>query len=225
MLSAAVVLSPVALMGQMMDAAMMQTGSQPGALPGAQVGPASTSMNHAGANPIAANQSDSGAGMGEQARVMKDKMFVRKASEGGMAEVQIGQLAVQKASNNDIKQFAQKMVDDHTALNESMKPIADNLGVSTPRKLNKMDQAEYDRLNALSGDEFDKAYLTAMVQDHRKDLHEFRQEEADATDPQLKEAVTKGEGLIQEHLKMVNGLAKANGVDVPRGPRAVPSGE
>jgi putative membrane protein len=108
-------------------------------------------------------------------------------------------------------------------LNDSMKPIADNMGVALPKKMNKKDQDEYDKLNALSGADFDKAYLTAMVMDHRKDMHEFRMEEMQASDPALKDAVIKGETVIGEHMRMVNGLAKANGVDVPRGQRP-PSG-
>ena len=86
---------------------------------------------------------------------MQDKMFLQKASEGGMAEVQLGQLAAQKGNSAEVKQFGQKMVEDHTRLNEQMKPIADTLGVNAPKHLNKVDQAEYDKLSSLSGDAFD----------------------------------------------------------------------
>ena len=112
-----------------------------------------------------------------------DKMFVRKAAEGGLMEVQLGQLAAQKATNPDVKSFGQKMVDDHTALNNSMKPIADKMGVPVPSALNKKDQATYDMIAAKSGDDFDKAYIRDMVKDHHKDLHEFTAEEKKASDP------------------------------------------
>ena len=88
-----------------------------------------------------------------------DKMFLHKASEGGYAEVQLGQLAAQKASSDDVKKFGQKMVDDHTALNDQMKPFAEAAGLQPPTKLSSKDQAEYDKLNGLSGDAFDKEYL------------------------------------------------------------------
>src|ERR1700691_3689939 len=77
---------------------------------------------------------------------MQDKMFLHKASEGGMAEVQLGQLAAQKSSSAEVKQCGQQMVEDHTRLNEQMKPIADTLGVDAPKHLNKVDQGEYDKL-------------------------------------------------------------------------------
>jgi len=148
----------------------------------------------------------------------KDKMFVRKASEGGLAEVQFGQLAVQKAQNPDVKAFAQKMVDDHSMLNDKMKPVAEQLGVTPAAHLSKKDQAEYDKLNGLSGADFDREYVSDMVADHHKDLREFRQESAAAADPQLKETVTSGEKVIAEHNRMADHLAQQIGVPVPGRP-------
>src|SRR5271168_1180712 len=62
-----------------------------------------------------------------------DRVFVRKAMQGSMAEVQLGQLTLQKSNNDQVKQFAQRMIDDHTKLNQQMKPVAQQLGVSEPR--------------------------------------------------------------------------------------------
>jgi putative membrane protein len=155
-------------------------------------------------------------------QVQKDKMFVHKAAEGGLDEVQLGQLATQKSNNPDVKAFGQKMVDDHTMLNNNMKPIADKLGVMGPDHLNKKDQATYDQLSALSGDAFDKAYVTDMVEDHRKDLREFKHESMTAADPQLKDATTSGSEVIAGHLKMADHLAKELGVTVPKGHMAPP---
>ena len=99
-----------------------------------------------------------------------DKMFLKKASMGGYAEVQLGQLAAQKGNSDEVKKFGQKMVDDHTALNDQMKPFAEAAGLQPPTKLSPKDQAEYDKLNGLSGDDFDKEYLAYMVKDHHIDL-------------------------------------------------------
>lgn len=146
------------------------------------------------------------------AKGSSDKMFLHKASIGGYAEVQLGQLAAQKGSSDEVKQFGQKMVDDHTALNEQLKPFADSMGVPAPTKLDERNQAEYDKLNGLSGEEFDKEYLSYMVKDHHKDTREFRKEQATASDPALKDAVTKGAGVIHEHTVMVDRLAKDKGI-------------
>jgi putative membrane protein len=152
---------------------------------------------------------------------MKDKEFLHKATEGGVAEVELAKLALQKSSNDGIKAFAQKMIDDHTSLDDAMKPIADSLGVMPAKKMNKMDQAEYDKLNALAGADFDKEYIACMVKDHRQDLREFRQEAATAEDPALKDASLNGARVIHRHLGMIQKLAAENGVPVP--PHAPPA--
>src|SRR6202044_987646 len=121
---------------------------------------------------------DSGPNAGDVGQVMQDKMFLRTAAEGGIAEVKISQLALQKAGSDEVKAFAQKMVDDHTQMINDMARLADSMGVMLPKTMNKDDQAEYDKLKGLSGNDFDIEYLTYMVKDHHKDLHEFRVEAA-----------------------------------------------
>jgi putative membrane protein len=146
---------------------------------------------------------------------MADKMFLRKAAEGGIAEVKLGQLAVQKGSSDEVKAFGQKMVDDHTKLNSEMAQVADTMGVMLPKTMNKEDQTEYEKLKGLSGNDFDTEYLTFMVKDHHQDLHEFRVEAASRTDPALHDAVVKAEGVIHDHTVMVDKLARAKGIPVP----------
>jgi putative membrane protein len=155
-----------------------------------------------------------GAG-GAAAAGSPDAMFLHKAAEGGLLEIQLGQLAAQKSTNSGVQAFGQKMVQDHTALNDDMKPIAQSMGVTPPDHLDRRDQAKYDKLAALSGQEFDKAYIKSMVMDHRMDLHEFRHEESTTTNPQLKQAVAHGEQVITEHLHLATQLAQQNGVEVP----------
>ncbi|HXC96408.1 MAG TPA: DUF4142 domain-containing protein [Edaphobacter sp.] len=158
---------------------------------------------------------DSAPNAGDVGQLMQDKMFLRKAAEGGIAEVKLGQLAAQKANSDEVKTFAQKMVDDHTKMNNEIAQVADAMGVMLPKSMNKDDQAEYDKLNALSGDAFDTEYLTFMVKDHHKDLHEFRIEAASRTDPTLHDEVVRAASVIHEHTVMVDKLARAKGVPVP----------
>jgi putative membrane protein len=201
LLGTATVLSPVALFAQSDPMAPPASSTTPN-LPG-QAHPSTTSIQES-------------TGMSSDAsEVMKDKMFLRKAAAGGMAEVQLGQLATQKAGAQDVKDFGQKMVTDHTALNNEMGPIADSMGVTLPKKLNKEDQAEYDKLNALSGDDFDKEYVAFMVKDHHQDLREFRTEAASTSDPTLKAAVDKGSKVIYEHMTMIDKMAREKGIATP----------
>jgi putative membrane protein len=168
---------------------------------------------------------DSGPNSGDVGQAMQDKMFLRKAAEGGLAEVKLGQLAAQKGSSDEVKSFGQKMVDDHTKLNSEMAQVADSMGVMLPKAMNKEDQAEYDKLNGLSGNDFDMEYLSFMVKDHHKDLHEFRMEAASPTDPTLHAAVVKAQGVIHEHMVMVDKLAREKGVPMPvrRGEKPAPA--
>jgi putative membrane protein len=152
-------------------------------------------------------------------QAMKDKIFLRKAFENGVAEVEMGKLALSKSSNEDVKKFAQEMLDDHTTFDGAIRPYADSQGVRAAKKMNKADQEEYEKLKGLSGEAFDKEYLLAMVKGHWVDLHEFRAEAANAADPELKDAATTGAKVIHDHLVAVYKLAVANGVEIPKPPK------
>jgi putative membrane protein len=165
--------------------------------------------------PSTPSMQDSGPNSGDVGQVMQDKMFLRHAAEGGIAEVKLGQLAANKASSDDVKAFGQKMVDDHTKINNDIDQIADSMGVMLPKAMDKEDQAEYDKLDKLSGNDFDIEYLTYMVKDHHKDLRAFRIEAASPADPTLHEAVVKAEGVIHDHKVMIDKLAHAKGVPIP----------
>jgi len=154
---------------------------------------------------------------GDTIQSMRDKGFLRKATEGSLAEVQFGRLAVEKGASNDVKSLGQMMIDDHTKLNEKMAPIADSIGVMLPKRLSKEDQAEYDKISALTGDEFDKEYIATMVKDHHADLREFRIEANSTNDPLLKQAVTDGAQIIHDHMVMIDKMARSKGIAIPGG--------
>jgi putative membrane protein len=143
-----------------------------------------------------------------------DKMFVRKALQGGMAEVQLGQLTLQKSNNDQVKQFAQKMIDDHTKLGEQMKPVAQQLGVPIPDSPSKKDKATMAKLQALSGSAYDQAYIKDMIKDHKQDLSEFQTEASSGQDQTVKEAASQGSKVIAQHLQLIEQLAKDQNVNV-----------
>jgi putative membrane protein len=137
-----------------------------------------------------------------------DKKFVAKALQGGMAEVELGKLATEKASSQDVKDFGQKMVADHTRLGDQMKPIASQIGVNPPSGLSAKDQALMSKLQGLNGSAFDKAYMNAMVADHKEDVKEFKMEETSGKDGQVKQAAAQGESVISGHLQMAESIQK-----------------
>jgi len=144
-----------------------------------------------------------------------EKAFVSKALEGGEAEVQLGQLAQQKSQSADVKQFAQKMVSDHSQMADKwFKPVAKQLGVSEPKGPSKKDKKEIEKLQGLSGDAFDRAYIAMMVKDHQKDLKEFKDEAQSAQDPTLKQVAERGSNIIAQHLQLIEQIAKNHNVAV-----------
>lgn len=136
-----------------------------------------------------------------------DRMFVRKAAEGGLAEVELGKLAAERASSPDVKQFGQRMVDDHTKTNDQLKQVASEKGITVPEKLSAKDAATKARLEKLSGKEFDRAYMRDMVTDHTKDVTEFRTEAKAAKDQDVKNFATQTLPTLEDHLKQAKSLA------------------
>ena len=138
-----------------------------------------------------------------------DNNFVMKAAQGGMAEVKLGQLAVDKASSEDVKKFGQTMVDDHSKANDELKQIAAAKGINLPDSLDGKHQATYDRLSKLSGAAFDRAYMKDMVADHKEDVSEFRKESTKGTDPEVKAFATKTLPTLEHHLEMAQSTEAA----------------
>jgi putative membrane protein len=141
-----------------------------------------------------------------------DKMFVRKAMQGGMAEVQLGQMTLQKTNNDQVKQFAQRMIDDHTKMNDQLKPVAQQLGVDVPGQVSKKDRATMAKLEALSGPAYDQAYIKDMVKDHKQDLSDFQMEASSGQDQTVKDAASQGSKVIAQHLQMAQQMAKDQSV-------------
>jgi putative membrane protein len=140
-------------------------------------------------------------------QTVADTKFIKEAAEGGMAEVALGQLAVEKASNGDVKKFGQRMVDDHSKANNELKQLAAQKNVELPQDLNAKDKATKSTLESLSGDQFDQAYMKDMVKDHKKDVSDFRRESASAHDPDVKKFATQTLPTLKEHLKLAESLA------------------
>jgi len=146
---------------------------------------------------------------------MRDRAFVLDAVSGGIAEVQMGQLALQKSSNDEIKKFGQMVVDDHTAMGKQMESVADSMSIRVIKKLDKAHQAEYDKLKALSGSNFDNAYLVYMFTDHRDEQHAYRVELVVVTDGPLKDQILADSPIIRRHLQAVTKIAEDLKITLP----------
>jgi putative membrane protein len=130
-----------------------------------------------------------------------DRKFMDKAAQGGMAEVEMGQLAEQNGGSEQVKAFGKRMVDDHTKAGDQLKQLAQQKGVALPTTLDARDQATKDRLSKLQGAAFDKAYMKDMVADHKQDVAEFKHESTAAHDPQLKDWTSQTLPTLESHLQ------------------------
>jgi putative membrane protein len=139
----------------------------------------------------------------------KDQKFITGAASGGMLEVELGKLAADKASSDDVKKFAQHMVTDHSKANDELKTLAQNKGVTLPAEMMPRHKKDLERLSKLEGAAFDKAYMSAMVKDHEEDVNQFKEAARNAADADLKAFAEKTVPTLQDHLKMAKETHKA----------------
>jgi putative membrane protein len=137
-----------------------------------------------------------------------DKKFLAMAAQSDQNEIALSQLAQDKATNPAVKAFAEKMVKEHTMMTESMKPFADSWGLTAPTGPDADHQKELDKLNGLSGKDFDKEYIDQMVTDHAKALRAFTTEAKDTQDVKFRSAVLKGKTMVAAHKNMAYDLKK-----------------
>lgn len=145
----------------------------------------------------------------EQRQGSPDRMFVKKAIRGNNGEIDAAKLALTKSSNDQVKQFAQKMVDDHTKMLEDLHQVAQQESIKYMDKPSATGMQLHTKLEGLSGAAFDKAYIDGMVKDHQGDVRDFTKESTSGTDEATKDAATKSLPTIKEHLQMVEGLQRS----------------
>jgi putative membrane protein len=142
------------------------------------------------------------------AQRVDDKKFLQDAALGGLTEVALGKLAIEKGSSDAVKQFGQKMIDDHTKANDELKQIAVAGSVNVPDALDSKHQSRVDKLAKLSGADFDKAYIKDQLKFHQQNVKEFQQEEQYGSVAELKNLASKALPTLQQHLELAKDLNK-----------------
>jgi putative membrane protein len=133
-----------------------------------------------------------------------DRRFVSKAAEGGMDEVSLAQLAAQRASNSEVRTFAQKLVDDHSKVNSELMQIATQKSVNVDKD-NDQSRA-YKRLAKKSGAEFDQEFVEHMIDDHERDIKMFEKASTDAKDSEVRSFAAKHVDHLRQHLQTAQNL-------------------
>ena len=137
--------------------------------------------------------------------------FISHAAQGGQAEVELAQLAKEKASNPEVKAYAERLERDHSKANDELKSLASSKHVTLPGSMKTYAANLKERLSKLSGAEFDRAYVAAMVEDHQKDVRAFEREATAGADADVKAFASKTLPTLKEHLQQAQQLAKTVG--------------
>jgi putative membrane protein len=137
-----------------------------------------------------------------------DADFIKDAAQGGMMEVELGKLAADKASNSQVKDFGKRMQQDHSKANDELKKLASDKGVQLSATLDKKHQSKVDKLAKLSGAEFDRKYIDAMVDDHKDDVKKFQKEADKGKDADVKKWASQTLPTLKEHLQLAQNTEK-----------------
>ncbi len=154
----------------------------------------------------------------DSARAQNDSMqhtntnasdFLSKAAAGGMLEVQLGQLAQQKAASQRVKDFGLMMVRDHTKGNDELKALATHQGIAIPQTISNEGQKHLDELGKKNGKDFDKDYMDLMESDHKEDIEEFTDASKKVDDLAVKNFATQTVPMLQMHLDSVKAVKES----------------
>jgi putative membrane protein len=137
-----------------------------------------------------------------------DTDFILAAAQGGMTEVKLGELAARNGTRDEVKDFGKMMVKDHTLINDDLRALAAQKGVSLTDTLDAKHQEMVDKMAALTATGFDDAYIAAMIKGHKTVAREFKAEAATTQDSDLKSFLDKSIPVVQAHLKHIAAMKK-----------------
>lgn len=141
-----------------------------------------------------------------------DRSFATKAAAAGTAEIADAQIALKKSSRQDVKNFAQRMVDDHTKAADQLKSLATGEGITLPSGETQADQKETNALQKLSGAQFDRSYIQDQRKAHQQAVTLFTGESKNGKDSQFKSFAGRTLPTLRDHLKMISAMPLTPGM-------------
>ncbi len=137
-----------------------------------------------------------------------EERFMKEAASGGLMEVELGKFAAEKGSHQRVKEFGKRMQTDHSKANAQLKKIASSKGVDLPTQPSGEHKSTMDKLTKLSGAEFDREYMEAMVDDHKEDIEKFQIQADKGKDPELKKFASETLPILKKHLELAQSTEK-----------------
>jgi putative membrane protein len=150
--------------------------------------------------------------------VSNDLPFLREAAGVNLMEVRLGQLAQSKASNAAVKQFGQRMVDDHTRIEQDLSSMVSANGIALNPTLTSDQNDKINSLQSLSGPQFDQAYMSLMIQGHQTDVAEFENQSRNSDSPQVRDFAARSLPVLQQHLSLAQQVGRQPNVGVATAP-------
>jgi putative membrane protein len=154
----------------------------------------------------------SGAHAPKQESSPSTQSFLQKAAEGQQAEITLGQLASERAGDQQVKQFGAQMIEDHRKASAEIRQLASREGVVLSTELTGKHKDKQEQFSRLSGREFDKAYIGYMLRDHRKDVKEFERNVKAIKNPQVQQWAEGTLPLLKQHLHQAQQIASSIGI-------------
>jgi len=143
-----------------------------------------------------------------------DADFLVEAASGGMTEVQLGQLAQTNSMNKQVKAFGALMIKDHGAGNEKLKALAASKNIILPDSVSNHQQKMKERLERKKGEAFDRAYISMMIDDHKRDIRAFKSAAKNAADVEIKAFALDNLPVLSAHLDSALNLQRKMGIPV-----------
>lgn len=162
-----------------------------------------------------ATTQDTGA-MGGEASLATS--FLKEAAMSGHAEIELSNIALRQATRPEVRDFAQRMVDDHTAANNRAMELARARNIALPSQPDTMHRQAADRLLSMRGEEFDREYMRLMVSDHEQAVRRFEAAARDVRDPEVNRFVTRTLPILRDHLEMARNIEAGRGAGMQMDP-------
>jgi putative membrane protein len=137
-----------------------------------------------------------------------EERFMKEAASGGLMEVELGKIAAEKGTHQRVKDFGKRMQADHSKANAQLKKIASSKGVELPTEPSGEHKSVMDKLTKLSGAEFDREYMEAMVDDHKEDIEKFQTQADKGKDPDLQKFASENLPILKKHLELAQSTEK-----------------
>lgn len=183
-----------------------------------------TSSPSSGTTPSGGGTSSGGGTTSNRSLTAVDKQFITKAAQSDQTEIQTSQLALKRSQNQEVRSFAERMIQEHTQSSQQLTPIAQEKGFTPPKDIGKENRALLTKLSNLKGTEFDRAYMQGQAQSHAKTLANYQNYLKQGQDPELRAFASQIAPIVADHLQMAQNMAGGSGTTGSTTPGAGHSG-